>query len=64
MPMTPRESQREAEEKRLRAEANGTLAPAKSGSFYEARRERLIEQYVAEGLEKFDQEQEEATPNP
>ena len=65
MPSTPRKSPREAEACRLRAEANGSVfKPAKPGSFYEARRENSIEQYVAKGLEKFDQEQQEATLNP
>ena len=58
---TQRKSPREAEEERLRAEASGALfAPVPRGSFFLAdRRENLIEQHVAKGLEKFDQEQQE-----
>tara|TARA_B100000674_G_scaffold443787_1_gene408927 strand:- start:527 stop:724 length:198 start_codon:yes stop_codon:yes gene_type:complete len=65
MPSTPRKSPREAEACRLRAEANGRVfKPAKPGTLYEARRENLIEQYVAEGLDKFDQEQQGIVLNP
>lgn len=64
MPGTPRTSPREVEEARLRTEANGKFAPAKPGSFYNERREKLIEEYVSEGLEKFDQEQYETNRYP
>ena len=65
MPNTPRMSPREAEACRLRAEANGQVfKPARPGTLYEARREKLIEQYVEEGLEKFDQEQQGIVLNP
>jgi hypothetical protein len=62
---TPRKSPREAEACRLRAEADGAVyTPAIPGSFFEARRADLIEQYVAKGLEEFDQEQQETSLNP
>ncbi|CEG58555.1 hypothetical protein [Legionella fallonii] len=54
-------SQRQLEEQRLRIEANGTLAPAKPGSVFETRRKNLIEKRVQEGLQKFDEEQNEST---
>ena len=53
----PRLSAREMEDKRLRAETNGIFAPAKPG-FYSEKRRELVEQYVQEGLEKFDAQQE------
>jgi hypothetical protein len=64
MPSTPTKSPREAEEERLRAEADGTLAPAKKGTFHEARREKEIKNQIAEGLKLFDEAQQGTTPNP
>ena len=53
---TPPSSPRKLEEHRLRAEANGTLAPAQPGIFSEERNRR-IERLVQEGLKKFDAQQ-------
>jgi hypothetical protein len=65
VPSTPRKSPRQAEEFRLRAEADGQIfQPAKPGTFYEARREGLVEEYVRAGLERFDEEQLIINPNP
>ena len=53
---TPPSSPRKLEEQRLRKETNGIFAPAKPGIFAEKRKE-LVEKYVREGLEKFDEQQ-------
>ena len=66
MPTTPRKSPREAEEQRLRAEANGAVFAPARGTFFEDGRRDEVEEYVRKGLEKFDQEQQERNqiPNP
>ena len=53
---TPPPSPRKLEEQRLRKETNGFFAPAKPGNFAEIRKE-LVEKYLQEGLEKFDEQQ-------
>lgn len=60
-PSSPRAlTPRELEERRLRNEAAGSMAaPAKPGSFFANKRKEIIEQYVRDGLDKFDQQQDE-----
>jgi hypothetical protein len=53
---TPPPSPRTLEEQRLRKETNGIFAPAKPGIFTEKRKD-LAEKYPQEGLEKFDEQQ-------
>lgn len=56
---TPPSSPRKLEEKRLRTEANGTIAPAKSEStFFNAIREDLINAHVKKELDKSEQKQD------
>ncbi len=58
---TPLLSPRASEEQRLRAEANGTFAPAKPSSMFYERRKLLIEEFVAKGLRKFDEQEKRDT---
>ncbi|KTD16380.1 hypothetical protein [Legionella jordanis] len=53
---TPPSSPRTLEEQRLRRETNGIFAPAAPG-FFDKTRKKLVEDYVREGLEKFDAQQ-------
>jgi hypothetical protein len=52
---TPPTTPRRQEERRLRIETNGQLAPSRGSLFVEERREQLIESYVAQGLNNHSQ---------
>ena len=47
---------REQEEKRLRRETCGLYAPAKPNTFYDRKRQQLVEKHIREGLEVFDKQ--------